>query len=347
MPIEIPATRPWITARDKRAVASVLSSGNLMTGDRVAEFEEGLQAYLGRKYVVCVNSGTAAVSLALKATASSQFLVSAFSFIATANAAETTGEILFTDKFSSLPSDYSKECVFVPSYMLGEVENIENAQQRIVADACQAFGSKTLPKTLADCYSFNANKPITTWQGGCVATDSEQLAECVRELRDQGRGVRPDGKGRYLTKRTGGGNFRMGEANAALGLSQLQRIDEIMRAREEVAEMYSALLPEGPLYFSRESWFMYPLEVEGPALAASVMAKNGVQVRTCYDLYALENPAFSHCKLPETPVSAWRAMHTLLLPIYPQLTFRVVKRIVDAFRSTRVSICEKSSHVST
>ncbi len=287
----IPNSRPWITEDDKRAVMDVLDSGDLMSGKQVQAFEEELAAYLGRKYVVCVNSGTAALTLSRRLVP--HHLTGAFGFIATATSIGR--DVMFYDG----PCD---------SHVLGEV--LPQGSTKVV-DAAQAFCNNLTP-SLADCFSFNANKPICCI-GGCVATNSLDIYAIVESNRNHGR----DGCG---FSHRHGGNYRMPETNAALGRSQLRRIQDINYRRLEVAEWYAEHLPDWCERAAwRASWFLYPIEIDNRDEVHLRMCAAGVQTRSCADWLLPVHPIFGY-KAEEFPNAKRRADRTLLLPLFPTMT---------------------------
>lgn len=232
--------RPWITRDDKAAVMRVLDSGDLMSGREVAAFEEELAAYFGKRHAVCVSSGTAALECAMRTAAGSpprpENFIAAFSAYCAAFGIHEYVE-------------------FARDGMGCDVLGEKAATGGWVHDCAHRFDKDAAHGRLS-CFSFNANKFICCI-GGVVITDHEQVAVWMRRYRNHGReGAEVFGDGR---------NLRMPEMNAALGRSQLRRIDDILSQRKMVARWYDKISGQ-KLADTRESWFLYPWPGQ-PALA--------------------------------------------------------------------------------
>lgn len=316
--MRVELNRPWITDEDKGAVMRVLDSGDLMGGKEVAAFEEELAIYLKRKYVVCVSSGTVALMLAQREDPTPYMIpIGAFGFIATPNAIRLAGmQPYFEDKQ-------------VAETTLGEVPDKWEEPEDWVIDAAQAFGAK-LPKSLADCYSFNSNKPICCG-GGCVATDDPSLAARIVASRNQGRSAG------NLCERVGG-NFRMTEMSAALGRSQLRRIEDILQRRRNTASCYLLQLPASitrPFTYVHHSMFMFPIEVQDRDRVCKELKAKGVEARSCADWLLPAHPYYASeykYKRGNFPNAEARADRTLLLPIWPKMTIEHVETVCQALR---------------
>lgn len=316
MTYRIPNSKPWITDGDKAAVQAVLDSP--VFGSEVAAFERGLAEFLGREYVVCVSSGTLALELAFGAGPEEGNSVGAFGFIATAHAVERNGGVV---EFTDLHIDP----------VLGELAPHDGGSTWI-ADAAQAFGAK-LPPSLADCYSFNWNKPITCLGGGCVATDDHDLHVRIRRLRNQGRSDVP--RGVYALEP--GTNARMSDMQAALGRSQLRRVGEILERRKERWLWYSLELP-GELDVSElvESPFLYPIELSNRDEVHAKMLTKGIQTRSCADWLLPAHPYYAEkygYKRGDFPEAERRADRTLLLPLFPEMTLEQVREVCAALEA--------------
>jgi perosamine synthetase len=308
----IPNSKPWITEGDKAAVSNVVEWASAESpGFEVAAFEQELAAYLGRKYVVCVSSGTMALELAFMASGANRAGINPFGFIATANAVERRCDLGIAWEPDGM------------GYTLGKVRETKCA----IADACQAFGAK-LPPSLADCYSFNANKPVTCLGGGCVATDDEYLAMAVRKVANQGR------VGPWCDHL--GTNARMSDMQAALGRSQLRRVGNIMAMRRWAAMQYENWLPCKPMIkraAGRESWFLYPIELSNRDEVHAQMLERGIQTRSCADWLLPAHPYYAEkygYKRGDFPEAERRADRTLLLPLYPEMTLEQVQEVCSA-----------------
>ena len=230
---------PWITAEDKAAVMAVLDSGDLMSGKQVALFEEELAAYFGKRHAVCVSSGTAALECAFVATGEG-YQVRNDGYIAILSAARAAGhdpEVL-TDGRG------------VGTDVLGERYEVLTK----VHDCSHNFISGGARARLS-CFSLNQNKVIGC-VGGVVVTDDSVAAARMRQYRNHGR----DGGPEIFSY---GRNLRMTEMSAALGRSQLKRIDEIIGRRVLVAAMYRRLVGDQA---TGDGLFLYAVKHDKPVV---------------------------------------------------------------------------------
>lgn len=322
----IPNSKPWITHDDTCAVNDVLDRircGDFELGSEVAAFERELAEFLGRKYVVCVSSGTVTLELAYRACTRSSINLPAFGFVATWNAAERACKEILPLR--------DMQGAWGGVHLLGEVDH---GVTEGVTDACQAFGAK-LPPSLADCYSGNWNKPVTCLGGGWVATDDAMLDSKIRVLRDQGRVPM---KGEPLQAYMLGTNGRMSDMHAALGRSQLRRVGEILARRRERAMWYYDHVPvpaceAAPASDSRDSWFLYPIELSNRDEVHARMLAKGIQTRSCADWLLPAHPYYAEkygYKRGMFPEAERRADRTLLLPLFPEMTLEQVQEVCRA-----------------
>lgn len=233
---------PWINEDDKRAVMAVLDAGDLMSGKRVQQLEEELAAYFGKRHCVCVSSGTAALECAFVATGEGS-TVHPDGFIALLSAARAAGR----KPAWSRDSDNA-----VKTDVLG----VERTATTRVHDCAHRF-DKGAAHAEVSCFSFAPNKFIAAC-GGALVTDDSVVAATARQYRNHGR----DGGSQVFRE---GRNLRMGEINAALALSQLKRIDDILARRKQVAWWYAQILvPQGGTPVEqRDSWFLFPYHKPG------------------------------------------------------------------------------------
>lgn len=229
------ALGPWIMEDDKRAVMAVLDSQDLMSGKRVQQLEEELAAYFGKRHCVCVSSGTAALECAFVATGEGE-TIHPDGFVAVLSAAYAAKRAPRCDRAGNGT----------------DVLGIERPVYKSVHDCAHRF-DRGAAHAGVSCFSFNVNKFIAA-VGGCLVTDDSVVAAHARQYRNHGR----DGGPQVFRE---GRNLRMGEINAALALSQLKRIDEILERRKQVATLYSYVLDnrdEIERFGRHESWFLYP-----------------------------------------------------------------------------------------
>jgi dTDP-4-amino-4,6-dideoxygalactose transaminase len=336
-----------ITEDDITAVTAVLRSDWLTCGPAVEAFEAALCEYTGAKYAVAVNSGTAALYLAYRAAHKARIMTSPLTFVATANAALLAGlDEMFHDVVPAtgnvdLPG-YS-DCISVPVHFAGRAAPIPKTGV-VIEDACHALGAMdydgcsrvgSCEHSLASCFSFHPVKPITTGEGGAVTTNDEGFAAEVRSLRDHGR---EDGLMVSLS-----GNFRMPDINAALGLSQLKRCDEMRERRAELAVHYAHELcavrgmwcPSG--WVEKDAWHLYAVRIKN-GRRDEVKAKlnaQGIGAQVHYNppvhLHPYYRQRFGYEPGDFPEAEAW-ASEELSLPLHAGMTGADVERVVTALR---------------
>ncbi len=282
----IPYGKQDITQADIDAVVNVLKSDFLTQGPCVPRFEATVARYVGARYAVAVNSATSALHLACTALglAPGDWLwTSPITFVASANCGLYCGaNVDFVDidprTYNLCPSALEKKLlqaekngslpkVLVAVHLCGQpcamVEIHALAQKygfKIIEDASHAIGGKYKNAYIGNCrysdisvFSFHPVKIITTAEGGMALTNNAELAARMELLRSHGitrdpslMTHAPDGPWYYQQIELGY-NYRMTELQAALGLSQLQRLDEYVRQRHQLAQRYDDLLAELPI----------------------------------------------------------------------------------------------------
>lgn len=242
----IPQTRHQISPDDIKAVVEVLESGPIARGPLVPRFESALAEYCGAKYAVVFCNGTVALHAALSSVNATSIISPPLTFCAIANAAVLGGASLFLTDINSdtLVADFytgpvrydETRPVFVPMDYAGLPWVGQCPRNHVLLrDACHSLGAKidgVSVTKFADMavVSFHPAKVITTSEGGAVLTDDSFTCSLLRRFRDNGR---RDGLQYAL-----GLNYHMPEMCAALGLSQLKRIDENVERRRAIVEIY-------------------------------------------------------------------------------------------------------------
>ncbi len=267
-------TIPSIEEEDIRVVSETLATGYLVQGAQVKSFEEKMAAYTLAKYAAAVSNCTAALHLALLALnvkAGDLVVVSSYSWIATANVIELCGaQPVFIDidlrtfnmsagllretlnRLMGVSASAKRVKAIIPVHTFGLMANMPEIAQiageynlPIIEDAACALGAKINGKKASEwgamgCFSFHPRKAITTGEGGIITTDAPALDLRLRSLRNHGLdpvSPTPD----FIEP---GFNYRMTEFQAALGCSQMDKLDRIIRARQEAARRYDALLKD-------------------------------------------------------------------------------------------------------
>lgn len=248
--------RPLVEEDDRQAVLAVLDSGMLVQGARVAAFEEALAEVIGVRHVIAVSSGTAALHLALLALdvgPGSRVAVPAYSWPATANVVAAVGATpVFVDidvETYALRPDRLEEAgkvdVVLPVHPFGQMADLSAlaGSPALVEDAACALGARRDGRSAgsvgrAGCFSFHPRKAITTCEGGALSTDDDDLADRLRAWRNHGLQAGASTPEFVLP----GLNYRLTEMQAALGVTQLGKLDRILATRRAQAAAYTALL---------------------------------------------------------------------------------------------------------
>lgn len=289
----LPYSTQLIEEDDIDAVVRVLQSSHLTQGERVSEFENALASYVGARHCIAFNSATSALHGAYAAAGigeGDEIVTTPISFVATSNMAialgaaplfcdvkadgnidETLIEALITPNTKAIvPVDFAGKPV-----ALDEIRDIARRHGlSLIEDASHALGSRIGERpigSIADMtiFSFHAIKPITTGEGGAVATDDDELARRLRLFRSHGIVKKQLWNSDMVQM---GHNYRLTEFAAALGLSQLAKLDRFIERREEIARYYDERF-KTPSLFSiiplaeeeRSARHLYPLLLS-PAL---------------------------------------------------------------------------------
>ncbi|MDL0089005.1 UDP-4-amino-4,6-dideoxy-N-acetyl-beta-L-altrosamine transaminase [Campylobacter gastrosuis] len=255
----IPYSRQQITNADIQAVCEALRGDFLTGGDKVSEFEKALQNYTGIKHVVVMNSATSALHVAyliFGVKSGDDVITTPLTFVATANAALMCGADV---KFCDIKMDgnideklienlITKRTKVITAVDFGgksvEILKLKEIAKRhgifLLDDASHALGSEFNGEKVGNhadisIFSFHAIKPITTFEGGAIATNSDEFARLARLYRSHGitKTELWDSDMSLL-----GFNYRLSDVACALGISQLKRLDEMIETREKVAKFY-------------------------------------------------------------------------------------------------------------
>ncbi len=366
----IPMSAPDITEEDVQAVAEVVRSGRLALGPKTEEFERLIAEYVGVKHAVAVSSGTAALHLIVKALGigpGDEVLVPSFTFVASVNVILYEGATpvfvdIEPDTYNLDPEDLKRKItrrtkavmvvdVFGHPAEWDEILKIaEEHNLKVIDDSCEALGAEYKGKKLgqfgdASAFAFYPNKQMTTGEGGVIGTDNPEIARICRSLRNQGRGE----MGAWLEHERLGYNYRMTEMSAALGVSQLKRLEGFLEKRAQVAEMYTKRLvnvenvrPPIVQPHVRMSWFVYVVTLaEGlhrnPVMAA--MAEQGIPTRGYFEPVHLQPYIRKILDTKEgmLPITESIAQRTIALPFHNKLTEQEIDCVVEALIDALIS----------
>ena len=369
----IPLAQPSIGPRERELVDQVLTSGILALGPFARDFEDAVASVAGRAHGVACSSGTAGLHMivrALEIGEGDEVITTPFSFVASANCLLYERAIpRFVDiEEDSLGLDPAlveaaagpRTKGILPVHVFGRpcrIEPIASLADRhgwhLIEDACEALGSRAGDRSVgsygvASVFAFYPNKQITTGEGGVVVTDDPDLAATFRSLRNQGR----DEIGTWLSHIRLGYNYRLDEMSAAIGVAQLERLDELAAGRARVVRSYEAAfagrdwlrLPSHPADETVD-WFVYVVRldpwIDREAVIADLDAR-GIPARPYFSPLHLQ-PVYRELghKPGDFPVTERVAASTLALPFSAVLSdddvAHVASVLIDVVESGRRS----------
>ena len=358
----ITMSAPDIDGGDESAIQAALRSGVLGLGPFAEEFERLAAEVAGVTHGIAVSSGTAGLHLiahALGLGKGDEVLVPSFTFAASANAFIYEGAVpvfidIEPDTYTLDPAELTARRT--PRTKAAMVVDVFGhpadwdaigpaaADLILIDDCCEAIGAKYRGTPLGKfgaggCFAFYPNKQMTTGEGGMVVTDDDALAALCRSLRNQGRGQ----MGAWLQHERLGFNYRMDELSAALGVSQIRRLDVFLKKRAEVAQMYTERLSgydwvRPPMVRSdvTMSWFAYVVTLSQDVprdLVVESMASKGIPTRAYFPPLHLQPYIRERFGTREgmLPVTEDVSRRTMALPFYNNLTEAQVERVVEAF----------------
>jgi|WetSurSiteA1Bulk_404760.scaffolds.fasta_scaffold04664_7 perosamine synthetase len=351
-----PINRPYFDEDELTEVKNVLDSRWVTKGPKVEEFEEDIENYLGVKYAISVINCTSALHLALLALGigkGDSVLVPSFTFPATAHAVLYCGASpIFVDvdskTYNIKPSRIERKIkpntrAIIPVHTFGQpckMDKIIDISVRfnlkVVEDAACALGAKyknQFAGTFGDigCFSLHGRKGITTGEGGIVVTNEKEIAEKVRSLSMFGSELNTDNP-EFIEL---GYNYKMSDITAAVGVAQLRKINKIIKRKQELARYYDELLQYESLitipYVDKNVtpiYQSYVILLDKDINRDLVILKLGEkEIQTRFGTYACHiQPVYSggdYC-----PVSLDLFNRSLALPLYPDLEFKDIRKIV-------------------
>ena len=363
----VPLARPMVGEREEELVLEVLRSRRLSLGPRAEAFEDAFAARLGAPHASAVSSGTAGLHLAVRGAgieAGDEVLTSPFSFVASANCllyesarpafCDIDPRTLNINPEAASAALSDRTTGLLPVHIFGypaDMPALERlAAERglwIVEDACEALGAihgdgaAVGARGNPSVFGFYANKQLTTGEGGMVVVGSPQQKARIDSERNQGRA--PDMG--WLDHDRLGYNYRLSDVACALGLAQLERLDEMLAERARVATLYGEALdgieglalPCPDAGGDRRGWFVYvvqlPPRVERDA-CVEAMRSLGIDTKPylpAIHLMSLYRERFGH-REGEFPVCEDVARRSLALPFFPELSEAQVDRVASGLR---------------
>jgi perosamine synthetase len=352
----IPVSKPFIGEREKKLVLDALDSGWVSSiGKYIDEFEASFAHYCGTEFALAVSNGTTGLHLALAAIgvgAGDEVIVPDLTFVATANAVAYTGatpiladiepDTLCIDPASveSLISERTK--AIIPVHLYGHPADMDRLSELghahavdIIEDAAEAHGAEYKGRRvggLGKCgvFSFYGNKVITTGEGGMLTTNDPELYQRAKRLRDQAMSPQR----RYFHEERGF-NYRMTNLQAALGVAQLEQIEDFLERRAEIMSWYSSEIAVSDHVrlnrvsnWAKSAFWMVCLEIDWLDEARrdvfmQALKARGIDTRP----YFCTMSSMPMYQQPPLPTSANKSRIGLNLPSYYELTKTQVQGI--------------------
>jgi len=354
-------SKPFIDEDEITAVIKVMKSGNIAEGQKVKDFEEAFADYIGTRYAVAVNSGTAALHISLLAHNignHDEVITTPFSFIATANSIIHAGASpIFADinekTFNIDPKSVIKQITpntkaIIPVHLYGQsadmkliMEIAKDNNLIIIEDTCQAHGAKFDDKKVGNfgtgCFSFYPTKNMTTGEGGMITTNDINIVERAKMIRSHGSSKR------YFHEMLGY-NMRMTDMSASIGLIQLKKLDTFNEFRirnakylsDELSEVKGITLP----YVDKRCkhvFHQYTLRINNKIIPRNkvidFLTKNGIETGIYYPTPIHKQPYYKtlgyNCLLP---ISEKVSSEVLSIPINPSLKLSELNMMIETLK---------------
>lgn len=363
MRYKIPVAEPDIGENELKNVIEAIKSGWVSSkGPFIEEFEENFSSYIGVKYGIATSNGTVALHLALTALEighKDEVMVPALTFASVANAVLYTGATpVFVDSHpdywcinpSKLEEKITKKTkAIIPVHLYGNPCNMDPIMKTakdynlyVIEDCAEAHGAEYKDRkvgTFGDiaCFSFYGNKIITTGEGGMCLTNDEDLAQKIRVLRDHGMDI----KRRYWHEVIGF-NYRMTNLQAALGVAQLEKIDNFIERKRKTAKIYGSFLknvhgvvlhPEMP--WAKNVYWLYSILINDKCYGISrdelmaKLAENGIETRRFFYPMHFMPPYKKYAANCQFPVTEKLSSSGINLPSSVKLTEKEIYELAQ------------------
>lgn len=367
----LPYGQQWISEEDIEAVIATLRSPYLTTGPTIQQFEDTVAAYVGAKYAVAFANGTAALHGACYAagiTEGDEVITTPITFAASSNCARYMGaDVVFADidknTYNIDPIDVankitSRTKAIIPVDFTGQpcdinaIMNIAREHQLVVIqDGAHSLGAEYKGEKIGSqadmtMFSFHPVKPVTTAEGGVIVTNSKEYYEKLKLFRGHGITRTPyaEGQGEWYYEMVDlGYNYRMTDLQAALGISQMKKLDLFMKRRRQLAAIYTELLKDVPgvqtpfqLADTNSGWHLYSIQINREVTRKSrkrifeEMRAANIGVHVHY-IPVYWFPYYEQLGYEKgiCPVAEDWYEQALTLPLYPKMTDEDVKDVVN------------------
>ena len=351
--------RQTISADDVEAVVESLTSEFLTQGPAIEAFESSVAEYVGVKYAIAFSSGTAALHAAAAAaglSAGDVVVTSPLTFIASANAARFVGanprlvDIESETWNIDLSQIEGSPKAVIPVHFAGLPVDLGSSRLKdsvVIEDAAHALGAVTPAGPVGNCsnssmccFSFHPVKPITTGEGGMVTTNDEELAEKLRRFRSHGIIRYPERAAWYYEVAELGYNYRMIDLQAALGVSQMRKLEQFIVRRNEIAERYRFKLqdvnvqlpPEAEVGY-RHGYHLFPVLVENRKEIFDYLRSAGIGVQVHY-VPVHHHPISADMGYSKSDFPICNSVYerSISLPIFPDLTDEQQDYVVEKLK---------------
>ena len=353
----IPYGRQNVEPGDVEAVLSVLQGDWLTQGPAVEAFEDGLRRVTGAGHAVAFANGTAALHGAAAVAGlgpGDVVATSPLTFSASAACARYVGArptLIDID-----PATLNLDVRAVPAGLDGlvavhyaglpvDLAALAHRPRVVIEDACHALGALTPDGPVGNCahsdlacFSFHPVKPITSAEGGAVTTNDPALADALRRFRSHGTVPVPEQGPWYYEVQTLGFNYRLSDLHAALGRSQLERLDHLIARRNRLADRYRVLLADQPVVLPpsapdgwRHGYHLFAVQVPERRRVVEGLHAAGIRVQVHY-VPIHHHPVYADLGFGPDDLPATEAAYAGLisLPLFPDLTDAQQDRAVDA-----------------
>jgi len=320
----IPHSATTLGSEESEAAARVIESGRVSQGAEVEAFEDECAAFVGRRYGVAVNSGTAALQLALHALgveAGSRVAQPSYACAALITATHQQGAepVLFdvSEEYNVDSELIAEDCdTAIVVHLFGATASLP-AHRRVIEDIAQSFGGKTGCGGVVSITSFYATKLMTTGEGGMLFTDDDTLADEARDLRDY------DNRDVYRLRHA----FKMTDIQAAIGRVQLETLPEFLAQRLVIAARYHEAFDGLPLELPRQKdhvFFRYVVALDRRDALETHLQRSGIDAKR-----PVYRPAH-HYLGGEYPGADRAHLRCISLPIYPALGTSNIDRVIGS-----------------
>ncbi len=353
--------KQFLDEDDYHAVLEVLQSDFLTCGPKVSEFEKKICAYTGAKYCVAVSNATAGLHLAMLALGigvDDEVITSPITFLSSANCVRFVGaNVIFADieeNTANIDINEIKKHItshtkaLIPVHFAGQSCDMEKiyalAQKHnlfVIEDAAHAIGSKYKDSYVGSCqysdmtvFSFHPVKTITTGEGGAVTTNNEELYQKLLMYRSHGMYKSEQMKNNWEYEMLAlGYNYRMTDIQAALGISQLKKLESFKKRRREIVAYYNKTLNLPHLLekeYSEACFHLYPILLQNRDNFYYKAKEKGLNLQVHY-IPVHTQPYYQRLgyKWGDYPKAEAYYQKCISLPLYPTLTDNDLATIID------------------